>query len=326
MYRFKSSYIENLSAEERQHLLMSAIPMLPDFQTKAGNEGQIFYVSKDVIVKRYFSKIDKPEVLCGLFNKYCDECEEFWQKGYKIPRIYAWTMVSKPDHTGFDYYLLEEQVPGRELFFSNIMKMYEQEFKDHLSKDEFVTAVNNSEENSKLYEKILNSYVHDFLEMNERIESMPDAELERFLENIYKMFVECEYAIPDVHARNVLYHQGKLNLIDLYLEHDRDGYSAMKMTPAENLLLARIVALFNYNGELKKLKSNDSKLMYINDDIDFNGILCTEAMKKIIRAGKRLYKFNPNQKWWETFVKRIEKILDKEQTAEIIKEIDPKML
>ena len=154
MYRFKSSYIENLSAEERQHLLMSAIPMLPDFQTKAGNEGQIFYVSKDVIVKRYFSKIDKPEVLTSLFNKYCEECEEFWQKGYRIPRIYAWTMISKPDHSGFDYYLLEEQVPGRELFFSNIMKMYEQEFKDHLTKEDYTIAVQFPEENPKLYEKI----------------------------------------------------------------------------------------------------------------------------------------------------------------------------
>ena len=57
---YKSIFLnDNLSADERQHLLMSAIPMLPDFQTKAGNEGQIFYVSKDVIVKRYFSKIEK---------------------------------------------------------------------------------------------------------------------------------------------------------------------------------------------------------------------------------------------------------------------------
>ena len=326
MYRFKSSYIDNLSPEERQHLLMSAIPMLPDVPTKAGNEGQIFYVSKDVIVKKYFSKIDKPEVLTTLFNKYCDECEEFWKKGYKLPRIYAWTMVSKPDHSGFDYYLLEEQVPGRELFFSNIMKMYEQEFKDHMTKDEFAGAVENPEANSRAYEKILHSYVHDFLDMNERIESMSDVEIDRFLEDIYKMFVECEYAIPDVHARNVLYHQGKLNLIDLYLEHDRDAYRALKVTPAESLLLARIVELFRYNGEVKNLKAKDPKLAYINDDIDFNGILCTEAMKKLIRSGKRLCKFNPDQKWWDIFVKRIERVLDKEQTAEIIKEIDPKIL
>ena len=57
MYRFKNSYIDNLSPEERQHLLMSAIPMLPDFKSKAGNEGQVFYVSKDIIVKKYFSNI-----------------------------------------------------------------------------------------------------------------------------------------------------------------------------------------------------------------------------------------------------------------------------
>lgn len=326
MQRFKTSYIENLSNEERQHLLMSAIPMLPDFPSKAGNEGQIFYVSNDVIVKKYFSKLDRPEVLGGAFNKYCEECEEFYKKGYEIPRIYAWTMISRPDHSGFDYFLLEEKIPGRELFFSNIMKMYEQEFKDHMSKEDYSKVVENPEENSKAYEKILSTYVHDFIEMNERIESMADADLDRFLENIYNMFVECSYAIPDVHARNVLFHQGKLNLIDLYLEHDRDGYKALKMTPAENLLLARIVELFRYNGEIKNLKSNDSSLRKVNDDIDFNGLLCTEAMKKIVRSGKRICKFHPEQKWWDIFVKRIERVLDKDQTAEIIKEIDPKML
>ena len=63
MKRFNRKFIETLSEEERQHLLMSAIPMLPDFKSKAGNEGQVFYVSKDIIVKKYFSKIDNTEVL-----------------------------------------------------------------------------------------------------------------------------------------------------------------------------------------------------------------------------------------------------------------------
>jgi hypothetical protein len=49
-------------------------------------------------------------------------------------------------------------------------------------------------------------------------------------------------------------------------------------------------------------------------------------MKKIVRSGKRVCKFHPEQKWWDIFVKRIERVLDKDQTAEIIKEIDPKML
>ena len=326
MKRFNKSFIENLNEEERQHLLMQAIPMLQDLPSKEGNEGRIFYVSNDVIVKKYFSKIDKPEVLSGAFDQYCRECEEFVLKGYDLPRIYAWSMFSRPDHSGFDYYLLEERIPGRELFLSNILKMYEQEFQDHIDKEDYKAVVAYPDLEPKLYEKIVKSYIHDFIEMNERIESMSDLDLEQFLQGIYGMFVECQYAIPDVHARNVLFHQGKLNLIDLYLEHDRDAYKALRSTPAENLLLARMVALFNFNGDIKKYKSNEISMRHINDDIDFNGVLCTEAMKKVIRAGKRICKFSPNKQWWEKFVLRIERVLDKEQTAEIIKEIDPKIL
>ena len=326
MKRFNSKLIETLSEEERQHLLMQAIPMLQDLPSKAGNEGRIFYVSNDIIVKKYFSKIDKPEVLSGAFDKYCRECENFVMKGYNLPKIYAWSMISRPDHSGFDYYLLEERVPGRELFFSSIMKMYEQEFEDHIDRTGYENLVKNPEINPNFYEKILTSYIHDFIEMNERIESMSDNDLENFLKGIYDMFVEGQYAIPDVHARNVLYNQGKMNLIDLYLEHDRDAYKALKATPAENLLLARIVALFNYNGELKKYKTNDLDMRRINREIDLNGILCTEAMKKLIKAGKRICEFAPNKQWWDKFVLRIEKVLEKDQTAEIIKEIDPKIL
>lgn len=326
MQRFKSSYIESLSDEDRQHLLMSSIPMLQGFQSKAGNEGQIFYVSEDVIVKRYFSKIDRPEVLGGAFDKYCRECEEFYLKGYKIPRIYSWTMISRPDHTGFDYYLLEERVKGRELFFSDIIKMYEKDYKDHMSKENYDDVVKNPEKNPLLYEKILYSYIHDFIEMNEQIESMSDLEIERFLEDIYHMFVECNYAIPDVHARNVLFHQGKLNLIDMYLEYDKDVTKIMKFTPAENLMLARMIMLFKYNGDIKKLKTKDPSLNYINEEIDFNGVLCTEALKKFIRVGKKIGKFSAKKQWWNGLVARIESILEKDQTNEIIELIEPEIL
>lgn len=327
MKRFNINYIETLSEEERQHLLMAAIPMLQDFPSKAGNEGRVFYVSNDVIVKKYFSKIDRQEVLCGAFDKYCKECDEFALKGYKIPRIYAWTMISRSDHSGaFDYYLLEERVPGRELFFSSILKMYEQEFKDHIDQKGYEEVIQNPELDPKFYEKAVKAYIHDFIDMNERIESMSDYDLENFLLGIYGMFGEGQYAIPDVHARNVLYYQGKLNLIDLYFEYDRAGYDALRATPVENLLLARMIALFNFNGDLKKYKTNDLDLRQINHDIDLNGVLCTEAMKKVIRAGKRICKFRPNEKWLQGFVARVEKILEKDQTAEILKEIDPKIL
>ena len=321
MHRFEKSYIEMLSDADKQFLLLSSIPMLSGVKSRVGNEGTVFFVSKDIIVKKYFSEIDNPELLNHVFNKYCEECDQFYLKGYNIPKIYTWTMISRPDHSGFDYYLLEERVPGRELFLSNILRMYD-EFKDIISGDDFIKLLEHPEDNMRFYEKVVKEYIHDFIDMNAKIESMSDVELDRFLEGVYKMLVECNYAIPDVHARNVLFHQGKLNLIDLYLEQDKEGRDAMKMTPPECLLLARMIALFNYNGDIKKFKNNDVFLRHLNEDIDFNELLCTEAMKKIIRSGKRLCKFSPNKEWWESFVPRIEKILEKDNVESVIKEMD----
>ena len=325
MKRFSGSYLDSLSEFDKQQLLVSSIPMLSSFESRAGNEGRVFFVSDEVIVKKYFPKIDNPEVLQKIFNVYCQECERYYKKGYKIPKIYTWSIIQRPDHSGFDYYLMEERVPGRELFISNIVKMYD-EFKDLLSKNDFERAVTNPEENQAVYEKILSSYVHDFIEMNQRIESMSDKDLEVFLESIYKMFGECKYAIPDVHARNVLFHQGKLNLIDLYLEKYEGGYQYEVFTPPEKLLLARMIMLFNYNGDIKHYASGDLKLNKINEEIEINEILCAEAMKKVIRAGKRICKFSAESRWWAGFVKRLEKILNKDHVNEIVKEIEPTIM
>ena len=92
MNRFEKSFIENLSDADKQYLLLSSIPLLSGFKSRAGNEGRVYFVSKDVIVKKYFSKIDNPDVLENVFNKYCEECDYFHMKGYNIPKIYTWTL------------------------------------------------------------------------------------------------------------------------------------------------------------------------------------------------------------------------------------------
>lgn len=325
MLRFGDIDINILSDAEKQQYLLSCIPFLSAFKRKNGSEGEVFFISDKIIVKKYFSQTDTPAVLNGLFDKYCEESNYFRAKGYNIPKIYTWTVLSRPDHSGFDYYLLEERVPGRELFVSSIMKMSDR-FAGALDNQEFRYLIDNPEYNTALYNEILSSYIHDFLTMNEKIESMPEKNLEKFLTSVYDMFSECRYAIPDVHARNVLYHNESLNLIDLYLEKFSEGYKYSEFTPPELLLLSRMVALFNYNGDIKKYKSNDYDLRKINHDIELNELLCTEAMKKVIRTAKKSYEFNPSQEWWKVMAKRMEKVLEKENMESVVKEINPKLL
>lgn len=325
MNAINGKIIDAFSAEEKQQVLLSFIPMLPRFVRKNGNEGEVFFVSDDLIIKKYFANIDSFSVLQFIFNKYCEECEYFYSKGYNIPKIYTWTVLSRPDHSGFDYYLLEERVPGRELFISNISRISTR-FSGALDDKQFNNLLINPQQNMPLYNEILNSYVYDFLTMNEKIESMSETNLERFLISVHNMFAECRYAIPDVHARNVLYHEDNLQLIDLYLERDMDGYLYSSYTPPELLLLSRIVALFNYNGDVKKFKMNDSKFKNVNNKIDLNEMLCTEAMLRVIKTAKKFYKFHPNKRWWKTFVERLEKIVNKENSLRVIKEIEPDIL
>lgn len=325
--------IEKLTEHERQNLLMALIPNLSLFNSKSGNEGTAFFVDKNsvvddvvindnLVIKMYNSKIDDPVILNGVFDKYCRECEKYHLKGYDIPKIYAWTIVSKPDHSGFRYYIMEQRVPGRELFLSNIIKVYDS-LKNSMPAQEFYDVLQNPEKNASLYKKILSEYVLDFIEMNERIESMSDANLENFLEGVYGMFKEYHFAIPDVHARNVLFHNDNLKLIDLYLEKDEESIRELKMTPPESLLYARMISLFNYNGDLKKIRSNESGFSEINQGIELNEILCTQAIKKVIRVGSRLCKLHPDERWWKNFVARLNKILDRENAEEIIKKIEP---
>lgn len=325
MDRFNGINIGELSPHERQKILMFFIPNLSSFESKSGNEGEVFFVNDNVVIKKYFSKIDNAAVLNGVFDKYCKECEQYHLKGYDIPQIYAWTMISKSDHSGFHYYIMEQRVPGRELFISNIFKMYDQ-YKDYISSKNFHDVLKNPELDANLYKKILTDYVSDFIEINQKIESMSDANLERFLEGVYGMFKEYHYAIPDVHARNVLLYNNNLKLIDLYFEKDEKGVDILKMTPPESLLYARLVMLFNYNADVKKLRAKGADIPNLIDDIDLNEVLCAEAMRKLIRVCKKLCILRPKENWWAGFVARLEKILDKENVEKVIKEVDPKFL
>ena len=328
MKELSGTRVEKMSQQERQELLLKCIPFLDAnvFKSKNGNEGEVFFINPDLIVKRYFAKTDNQQVLDHIFNAYCNECVEFEKRGYDIPKLYAWTVMSRPNHSGFDYYLLEQRVPGRELFISNISKTYDM-FSEYWDKNKFNELLENPENDMSFYGEVIRRYMHDFIEMNERVESMSIVDIQRFLEGIYKMFQEGTYATPDVHARNVLIDSvNKMRLIDLYMEKDDIDAQSIKMTPAENLLLARVVALFNYNGDLKNRKYIKKELDFVESMYEQNEQLCVVAMKKVVKAAKGLCKFNVTNSWYQAFALRVEKILNKQNTAEVLSEMDIKIL
>ena len=315
--------LDQMSDEEKRNLLLYSIPFLDKYKKKAGHEGEVFFVSPDLIIKKYFGKLHDYYTLSYIFDAYCKECIEFNRKGYNIPKIHSWTMVGSNVDDGFDYYLLEERVPGRELFISTIDNLYGN-FKDFVEPQAFKDILANPAKDIGLYEEVVRRYMHDFITMNERIESMSEKDLETFLESIYNMFVEGYYAIPDVHARNVLIDQQKLKLIDLYLEKEDDMATMFKGFRPDNLLFSRIVALFDYNGDMKQRRSNESRLKFTNELVENNEVLCTAAIEKIVKVAKKRLcsSVSGDREWYKKLVDRLGKILEKENRDKILNLMD----
>lgn len=323
MEKTNLEFLKNSDDEQRRKFLIDSIPNLGKYESRFGSEGTVFFVDDDIIIKKYFPETPSRVITNELFEKYCKECENYYRKGYGIPEIYSWAAVPRTKTSGIDYYLLEQRVSGRELFLSNIEEVY-QKSSGWLNKRDFFYILQNPESSHVIYKKILFDFISDFREMNEKIESMPEDKMENFVWGVYGMLKDYYHAIPDVHAGNILYHENEMKLIDLFLETDESLVQSLKLIPAESLLFARMIALFDSNADIKKYLSSDSYLLEINELIAFNEVICFEAMKKFIKVAKRFCDcIPPNEKWWNRLILRIERILAKENAEKIIKEIAP---
>lgn len=230
-------------------MLLDLIPIRKQFKSFSGSEGVAYFVSPKYVLKEY-TKSDDWKEFDKVFDAYCSELQRFSRSGKQIANIYAWQKVpnigyyTKGDKNFFQYFILEERVPGRELYVGYLEDAFSI-VSDLCEETEFKNAIKNGGSES-LFKEIVFKYVSDYIQMNEFLESLSDAELSKFIEDAYMIYRDGESCYPDMFPHNILVDKKNksLKMIDLFVRTDSDS---LKTESIDSYFIKELSGLFLYN-------------------------------------------------------------------------------
>lgn len=229
-------------------MLLDIIPKRKQYRSYSGSEGIAYFISSKYVLKEYTS-IDDWNVFDKFFDAYCTEVKKFADSGVNVSKIYAWTKVpnighyTKGDKNANHYFILEERVPGRELYLGYLEDAYHI-MKDLCTETEYKSAIS-SEGEIGLYREILRRYMLDYVKMNEYLESLSNADFERFLADAYTMYKNGERSYPDLFPHNILIDGNRSpKMIDM---HIRYSDKALNYDNADSHFIRDMSGLFMYN-------------------------------------------------------------------------------
>ena len=286
--------------------LLNLIKDLKSFKFCEGSEGFAYFVSDQFVVKEYSKNFPSrnPVLFDSIFDLYCKEIQRFYDEGYTVPKIYSWLKVPNTNKADiymgkampFKYYVLEENVPGRWIYYhyENLNEMY-QACKDLCSEDTFSEALINPNGRVRMKKAILKAYISDYIKMNQKLESMSENEFEKFVVSAYKMASCGLYSGPDLFRKNVLVDESRITLID---NRFRDNMGWMKGADIDEYFLLSIIDLMSYNKNVEEnllLNSIDFSLYdeSIGKLIRENRAICTALMQKILNTLNKKMQINP---------------------------------
>lgn len=230
-------------------MLLDFIPIRKRYKSYAGSEGIAYFVSPNFVLKEY-TKSDDWESFDKIFECYCSEIQACSRAGMAVSEIYSWVKVpnmghyTKGDKNAYQYFILEERVPGRELYFGYLEDAYSLA-SDICSASEFKKALTN-EGSISLYREIVRRYISDYIQMNEWLESLSDEKLTAFLEDIYSMYKNGMFSYPDLFPHNILTDNNtSIKMIDM---HMKDKDCSLKLETADSNFIRDMVGLFLYNS------------------------------------------------------------------------------
>ncbi len=244
-------------------LLYEAISHIDDFPSKGGGEGKAYFVSKDLVVKRYFKKVDAE--FEAIFEDYCKEMQNFAERGMNVPKIYSWAKIPNynrrvnPEHR-YDYYILQDRVKGRELFYGYLEDIYPV-CKTLCSRDEFFDTIKNPDSHRVLFNEILKSYLADYVRVNEYLCALPEVQLDKFLYDTYVMCLDGKFSLPDMFPANIFLSKDKISIIDNHCEERKQNQMTKEFV--DTAMTSGLIWLFFYNNFL----TNKDNMSYANDDI-----------------------------------------------------------
>ena len=144
----------------------------------------------------------------------------------------------------------------------------------------------NPQKDLGVYKDIIRTYIKDFIEVNQFIESMPMSELEAFVYSIKEIFEKGEYSVPDIHSKNIILTDERLMLIDNHMSRKSDD-KYLASVDVERFVATRLIIMFKSNRVLGGVKKSAKHLaMYpeIEDLVKLNRELCSAAMEKLFVA------------------------------------------
>lgn len=323
--------LKNMTDRE---FLLYVIENLGDYKRRCGGRGAAYFAKKSPdedykVIKRTYKEI--PPDYEQIFDDYCKEMEYFASLNYNVPHFYAWTKMPILNHkTGMfnkEYFVLQERVKGRELFFSYLKDIWPY-CKSFCSRDEFINAVMEPDKNTKLYKKLLQVYSDDFVNMNTRLLEFPESGLEQFLVQTYNMYVDASFSMPDIYPSNVFITKDKISLIDNHLDN-RELHNNLSKSFCDNSYVTGLVWLFFFNGFV----TNPNMFISETEDEEVNKVLiknmnkvkkvCKPAMQRIIRCANRNIDslFATDKKLFYRNFQMVSEILSKEDATEIFNDI-----
>ena len=199
-------------------LLFNAIPFLKSLPCHWGGEGVAYFLGDNFVVKEY-SDSSNWERFEYVFDAYCKEIQSFAQQGFNVPQIYSWLRVPNKNYSNsknanrFNYYILEERVPGRNLYYGFLEDFYPV-CRDLFDEKEYNEVVYSPESNLEMFDEIIKAYVKDYIQMNEFLLSVPENELAKFIVDSFNMHTESLFGDIDLFPSNIIVNNDKLTLID----------------------------------------------------------------------------------------------------------------
>ena len=274
-----------ITASKYDEILLNLIPRLSEFKSYSGADGTAYIIDDKFVVKKISKARGQAEYFDKIFESYYHEMNDYADKGYNVPRFYSWAKIKKDENSMEDffsmpyiYYVLQERMPGRQIYLGDCLENLYDCFEHICSADEYKKAFVEQIKYESLIKEIVEAYVQDFVNINSRLEAMSDSELEKFVFAIYDMLKNGKYNVPDIYKGNILLSdKDKISLIDnTCIDKMNQTYDGKYLTPDEFLT----VVLFELLNENAIMQENMYVMNYRR--------LFNPDLKQLIRENEKL--------------------------------------
>lgn len=287
-----SKLVKNLSEQSYNNLLLAIIPNLkniPKSKTASGDEGRVYFLDEDFVVKRYvgsylsrYNPVDRFGVYA--FDKYCSEMKEFWEKGLSVNRYYANVTINQGSDSGL--YILQERAKGKILFEENTLEKTFSLLKDFCTKEEFNLAL--KERKGELYETIVRIFLDNFYETDKALGNVSDSVLENLILSDQDLLNDSRFAYPDIKSDNIIFDGKRYTIIDTAFLSNAHTHSSDEEEYNKIMVMRDMISLFKDNlfayNFIDTNKALDAKKLKLSDFEMENKLITAKAVKRYVAA------------------------------------------